>query len=375
MRTSTDLSLGRSTDVVGGLPYLLFLVAKIAISEGAVPIGAVMGLRELGHSVWLIPAGETRDTRRLVEEFPPDVAVLRAEVVSPEILGHFRDTRPQLRVLVVIGRNGRVTPLRDVALARKKDDPIHWLRTIGELTPPEPVAEDSPVGIRHTLLRLIEQTQQAFDSIDRGTTDTQVGDVRRRLERSFEVSLRFLLDRLERDLPGFAGHSSRVADLCRRIANEMGRSKDEVQAIVVAGLLGDIGMHLVAPSEALRRAGPLQPIEWESVHSHPVASANLVAPLAGTLSSAILDHHERIDGSGYPEGKSGEAVSLGARILAVADAYEAMTHPRPHRPAMDPEEAREELRREVKAGGLDPEVVAALVRTLEVGTEEAEARQ
>jgi hypothetical protein len=372
MRTTTDLTFGRSADVVGGLPYLpCHLVAKIAISEGAVPIGAVMGLRELGHSVWLIPPGEPRDTKRLVEEFPPDVAVLRAEVVDSQILRHFHDTRPQLRVLVVIGRNGRVTPLRDVALARKDDDPIHWLRTIGELAPPEPVAEDSPVGIRHTLLKLIDQTQQAFDSIDRGSADTQVGDVRRRLERSFEVSLRFLLDRLERDVPGFAGHSSRVADLCRRVATEMACSKDDVQAIVVAGLLGDLGMHLVAPSEALRRPGPLQPIEWESVRSHPVASANLVAPLAGTLASAIRDHHERMDGSGYPAGRSGEQVSLGARIVAVADAYEAMTHPRPHRPARDPEEAQEELRREAKAGRLDPAVVEALVRALEVGTAEA----
>jgi two-component system, cell cycle response regulator len=132
-------------------------------------------------------------------------------------------------------------------------------------------------------------------------------------------------------------------------------------------------MHLVAPSEALRRAGPLQPIEWESVRSHPVASANLVAPLAGTLASAIRDHHERMDGSGYPAGRSGEEVSLGARIVAVADAYEAMTHPRPHRPARDPDEAQEELRREAKAGRLDPAVVEALLRALEVGT--AEARQ
>jgi HD-GYP domain-containing protein (c-di-GMP phosphodiesterase class II) len=359
----------------GRTTYTSLTVAKIAISESAVPIGAVLGLRELGHSVWLIPPGEPGDTRRLVEEFPPDVAVLRNEVVDPDILAHFRDTRPQLRVLVVIGRNGRVTPLRDVALARKDDDPVHWLRTIGELVPPEPVAEDSPVGIRHTLLKLIDQTQQAFDSIDRGSPNDQVGDVRRRLERSFEVSLRFLLDRLERDVPGFAGHSSRVADLCRRIATEMGRPKEEVHAFVVAGLLGDLAMHLVTPSEGLRRAGPLQPIEWEGVHSHPVASANLVAPLAGTLSSAIRGHHERIDGSGYPEGKSGDEVSLGARIVAVADAYEAMTHARPHRPAMEPEEATEKLRREAQAGRLDPEVVEALVRALGVGTEEAEARQ
>ncbi|HJV05083.1 MAG TPA: HD domain-containing phosphohydrolase [Actinomycetota bacterium] len=350
-------------------------MAKIAVSEGAVPIGAVMGLRELGHSTWLIPPGEPRETKRLVEEFPPDVAVLRAEVVDAGILAHLRDTRPQLRVLVVIGRSSRVTPLRDVALARREDDPIHWLRTIGELAPVEPVAEDSPVGIRHTLLRLIEQTQQAFDSIDRGSGDSQVGEVRRRLERSFEVSLRFLLDRLERELPGFAGHSSRVADLCRRIATQMGLPKDEVQTIVVAGLLGDLGLHLVAPSEALRRAGPLQPVEWESVHSHPVASANLIAPLSGNLSSAILDHHERIDGSGYPTGKSGDQISVAARIVAVADTYEALTHPRPHRPAMSPDDARDELRREARAGGLDPDVVEALVRALEVGTEEAGARQ
>lgn len=334
-----------------------------------------MGLRELGHSVLLVPQAEPADTGRVVEEFVPDVAVLRAEVVSPEIVSRLRDTKPQPRVLAVIARNGGVTLPGGLAHARTNDDPVHWLRTIGELAPPQPAAEDSRVGIRQTLLIIIDQTQQAFDTIDRSSSDGQAGDTRRRLERSFEVSLRFMLDRLEREVPGFTGHASRVADLCRRIATEMGRSREEIRAFVVAGLLADIAMHLVAPSEALRRAGPLRPVEWEAVRSHPAASARLVAPLEGKLAGAIRSHHERVDGSGYPDGKSGDDVPLGARVVAVADAFEAITHPRPYRPAREPEEAREELRLEAKAGRQDPEVVEALVRAQHFETAQAEARR
>ena len=352
--------------LTGAIRPTLTRMAKIAVSESALPIGAVLGLREIGHSVWLIPPAEAHDTRRLIDEFPPDLAVLRPEVITSDILTDLRQSRPRLRLLVIAEEGGR-RRLPPEFLIAGSDDPIYWLRALTDLAPADPGAEDSPVGIRQTLLRLIDQTQQAFFALEAEQDDHQIAEIRRRLERSFEVSLRFLLDRLEQDVHGFAGHSSRVADHCRRVAVALGMSRDETQAVVMAGLLRDIGMHLVAPVEALRRAGPLQPVEWEGVHSHPAASAALVAPLTGDLPAggAIQDHHERMDGSGYPSGKRGEDVPMGARIVAVADQYEAMTHARPHRPALPPERAIDSLLDDATAGRLDTAVVQAFIGTLD----------
>jgi HD-GYP domain-containing protein (c-di-GMP phosphodiesterase class II) len=189
-----------------------------------------------------------------------------------------------------------------------------------------------------------------------------LGRLRDRLEQSFELLLRIILDQLEREIEGFGGHSARVSDLSRRLAVTLGLSRTEVEVAATAGLLHDVGMHLVVPPDAMRRPGALNVAEWEVIRAHPAASALAVSPLrsAAAATVAIREHHERLDGSGYPMGKKGDDLSAAGRVVAVADTYDALVHPRPHRPALTTDRALEELAREAKDGRLDPDATDAL---------------
>ncbi len=131
-------------------------------------------------------------------------------------------------------------------------------------------------------------------------------------------------------------------------------------------LLHDIGK-IGVPDEILRKAGPLTDEEWELMKRHPELGAEIVAPVKKLVDVApiIRSHQEKFDGSGYPDGLRGEEIPLGARILAVVDAYGAMTDERVYRKARSHEEALAELRRCAKTH-FDPEVVDAFLAVLEV---------
>jgi HD-GYP domain-containing protein (c-di-GMP phosphodiesterase class II) len=182
------------------------------------------------------------------------------------------------------------------------------------------------------------------------------------LEQSFELLLRIILDQLERDMEGFGGHSARVSDLSRRLATRLALSAEEVDIAATAGLLHDVGMHLVVPPDAIQRPGALNVAEWEVIRAHPAASALSVSPLrsAAAATAPIREHHERLDGSGYPTGKKGDDISATGRIVAVADTYDALVHSRPHRQALTADRALDTLTREAKDGRLDPDAVDAL---------------
>ena len=112
------------------------------------------------------------------------------------------------------------------------------------------------------------------------------------------------------------------------------------------------------------KRGPLTRTEMERVRLHPYLSERMLAfsPALATLGAIAGQHHERLDGSGYPRGLAGDAITPAGRLLAAADAYQAMTQPRPHRPAHSAEEAAAELRDEVAAGRLDGDAVDAVLR-------------
>ena len=158
------------------------------------------------------------------------------------------------------------------------------------------------------------------------------------------------------------GHSERVRVFTDMIAAELGVPEDERALLRWAAILHDIGKLEVA-SAILNKDGRPTDAEWEELHRHPAEGARLVAPLLpwlGEWGSAVLQHHERMDGRGYPYGLPGEGMSLAARIVAVADAYEVMTAPRSYKRPMSVVAARREL---VAAAGsqLDPEVVRAFL--------------
>ena len=165
------------------------------------------------------------------------------------------------------------------------------------------------------------------------------------------------------DLSGTPSHCQRVARYSELVARELGLSPESVERVRLAGILHDVG-RVGTPDDVLGKRGPLSDEEWSWIRSHPEIGARMVETTEyADIRSWIFSHHERPDGRGYPEGRAGDDVPLEARILAVADAYEAMTSERPYRSALAPGEAAEELRRGAGAQ-FDEQVVHALLRVV-----------
>ncbi len=156
------------------------------------------------------------------------------------------------------------------------------------------------------------------------------------------------------------GRSQRIGDLAEKIAAELGLDSHKCRMLNLAGQLHDIGM-LAVPESVINRRGQLTTSEFRIVEKHADVSYELLKPLKSVqgVLGAIRHHHERMNGTGYPEGLQGRDIPTEARILAVADAYDAMTHDRPHRPAMSPYLAVKELRR-CSPAGYDEDCVEAL---------------
>ncbi|MFL5871384.1 MAG: HD-GYP domain-containing protein [Solirubrobacterales bacterium] len=158
------------------------------------------------------------------------------------------------------------------------------------------------------------------------------------------------------------GHSRAVADLVAEAARSAGLDEDNVRTLRRAGLVHDLG-RLGVSNAIWDKPGPLGAGEWERVRMHPYLTERMLRSSAALapLGAIASQHCERMDGSGYPRGLSGAAISRPARLLAAADVYQAMREPRPHRPALDADAAAGELRAEVRAGRLDGDPVDAVL--------------
>src|SRR2546421_3189128 len=157
--------------------------------------------------------------------------------------------------------------------------------------------------------------------------------------------------------PYTRGHSARVTALAESIALRLGWSKERLALLHVGGPLHDIGK-LAISDEVLSKPGRLDEDELAQIREHPKLGARLllrVAPFRQAL-PYVLYHHERWDGAGYPSGRSGEEIPLEARVLAVADAFDAMTSDRPYRPALSREDALAEVER-CSGTQFDPQIV------------------
>jgi diguanylate cyclase (GGDEF)-like protein/putative nucleotidyltransferase with HDIG domain len=165
---------------------------------------------------------------------------------------------------------------------------------------------------------------------------------------------------------GTGQHSHTVGRYAEMMARELGLTEERVERVRLAGLLHDIGKIGIS-DRVLSKPGPLDPDEWQEMRTHPEIGARLLSRAEfEDLRAWILAHHERPDGLGYPNKLSGDEIPLEARILAVGDAYEAMTADRCYRPALGESAARAEL--EAGAGTqFDALVVAAFLRALDAG--------
>jgi putative nucleotidyltransferase with HDIG domain len=158
--------------------------------------------------------------------------------------------------------------------------------------------------------------------------------------------LKVLTRAIEARDPYTRGHSSRVTELAEAIARRLGWSEQRIESLRLGGPLHDIGK-LAVSHEVLHKEGRLDAKELAEIREHPKTGAKLLLRVADLRAAIpyVLYHHERWDGSGYPSGKAGEEIPLEARVLAVADAFDAMTSDRPYRRALSQAEALAEVER------------------------------
>jgi HD-GYP domain-containing protein (c-di-GMP phosphodiesterase class II) len=181
-------------------------------------------------------------------------------------------------------------------------------------------------------------------------------------DEQFETALRAVANFIDLKSPFFLGHGQAVADLVYEAGAAVGLTADERTTLRRAGLVHGFG-RLGVSNSILDKNGPLGAGEWERIRFQPYLTERMLqqSPTLGPLGALAVQHRERLDGSGYPHGISGSALSLSARLLGAADAYQSMREPRAHRAALSAEQAAATLRDEVRAGKFDGDAAAAVL--------------
>ena len=187
-------------------------------------------------------------------------------------------------------------------------------------------------------------------------------------------SMPSLLGALEARDEYMDGHSERVARMAVSVARKLGMPRDQVEKIGLAGLLHDIGKIGIRES-VLTKQGELSDEEYSHMASHSIIGESILRPVIDDeeILMMVRHHHERYDGKGYPDGIAARQIPVGARILAVADVYDAMTSDRPYRRAVDPGLVLNEIQRQARIQ-LDPEVVEAFLAIMNIKIKEASVR-
>ncbi len=190
------------------------------------------------------------------------------------------------------------------------------------------------------------------------------------LSENFLATIAVLADAIKAKDPYTRGHCESVAEIAVCIAQKLGWKHEEMDTLRYAALLHDIGK-IGIPDGILMKPGRLLPEEHMVIQRHSIIGRDLVCRVRALKDVApiILHHHERMDGSGYPDGLHGEEIALAARIISVVDAYDAMTSPRPYRSAVSPPEALEELRRHA-GSQFDTDIVDIIHNVLEERAQE-----
>ncbi len=211
---------------------------------------------------------------------------------------------------------------------------------------------------RHTLLEDQRINRWLKDEVVLRSAELRLE--RQNLERISVATLEALVNALEAKDPYLRGHSARVADLSAMVAAEMGRSDEEVELVRTGGRLHDIGK-IGIREEVLNKQGPLTDEEYEHVKQHVTVGSQILAPLVHLkdVIAFVRNHHERWDGFGYPDRLAGEAIPLGARIIAAVEIFDALTTSRPYQEKMGAEVAVERMR-DLVGTVLDPAVHRAL---------------
>ena len=187
--------------------------------------------------------------------------------------------------------------------------------------------------------QLVEVLISFIDFSERRAAELELAEEQKRSLEQLQRSLSSIVEVVSRVVetrdPYTAGHELRVSELAVRIAQDMGMAPQDIEDIRIAGLVHDVGK-ISVPTEILSKPGKLTPIEFQLIMNHPVSGFEILssADMDVAITEMVHQHHERCDGSGYPQGLGEEETLVGARVLAVADVVEAMVSHRPYRPGL-----------------------------------------
>jgi len=270
-----------------------------------------------------------------LETNKPDLILL--DVMMPEIDGFEVCTKikanPLLKDVEVIF----ITALSDAKYIARGFE----IGAVDYITKPFKAAEVKARVQTHMSLKKMKEALSDQNII----LEDQVKNKTTELQEMFNATVGGMALMAESRDPYTAGHQHRVAQYASDIAKNMGLPDDQVETIRLSGLLHDIGK-IRTPVSILNRPGKLFKAEWELIKTHPVVGFKVLKqiPFPWPIAEIVYQHHERIDGSGYPRGLKGDKILLEARIIAVADVIEAISSHRPYRPAMSIESALNEVK-------------------------------
>jgi putative nucleotidyltransferase with HDIG domain len=224
------------------------------------------------------------------------------------------------------------------------------------------------------LIEIYDSRTRSFPAVERHLAElasAQIGGLlaafehEERAQRLYRETLASLSNALEAKDAVTSQHTEEVVRLAVSVAAELDLELDAVQSVELGAVLHDIGKVRV-PEAILNKSGPLTDEEWTVMRTHPEVGEQILRPIQSlqAILPIVRHHHERWDGAGYPNRLAGRAIPLGARIVAVCDAYRAMTEDRPYRNALPESEARSELERG-SGSQFDPDCVQALMRALD----------
>lgn len=223
---------------------------------------------------------------------------------------------------------------------------------------------EKPIGIEELILRLRRVLRERTNIRERNRAEEDLRDSLKKLRTAMESIVEALVLALEKKDPYTSGHQKRVATFASAIAEEMGLSQNQIDGVRMAAMIHDIGKNAI-PGQILSKPAKLAKLEMEMIKEHPQLGYDILKGIEfpWPVAQMVLQHHERIDGSGYPQGLLGDEIYLGAKILSVADVVEAMASHRPYRAALGLDRAVEEIS---KNSGIlyDPDVVDAGLRLL-----------
>ncbi len=309
---------------------------RILVADDDPPIRSALARLLRSEGLEVLETGDGEDALRLFREQQPDLVLL--DVVMP-------------------GRDGF-----DVC-AELKADPATALTPVVMLTGLTDV-EDRVKGIEAGADDFLSKPFDRLELLARVRSALKTKRYTDELEDA-EAVLFALARSIEGKDPYTEGHCERLATAAAELGARIGLSHDDLTALRRAGVVHDIGK-VAVPDALLMKPGALSPDEWEIMRRHPVTGEAICRPLRSfsRVLPIIRHHHEKLDGSGYPDGLVGDQIPITARVLQVVDVYDALTTQRPYKPAFPTAKALEVLEAEVRRGWWDPQVHDALLAWL-----------